>query len=456
MSRLRSLGVVLIGLSAITVTFLFVRVSAFDCCVPALLSSMAARFAQGAQVTVYLDSSSGFTSDELTLITDGIESWNNVQSNAGITFTVVVTNSPPAPGTHNTVVGRYNDVHSNSAVAALTMHQDGDTTYGTLVFNKNIREGNEALPAVLRTTARHEMGHGQGLDNAYNCPGGSTVMNPSPNEETYVTPCDVEAINSVPTYPSTPTPTPACTQLQFSCSTSPECCSGFCGEWNFVCMDCLQNPQEPSERCMSQACTSCYSNGGVYCTGTGGNCWTPILVDVNGDGFVLTNAKQGVNFDDGNGTILRTAWTVASGDDAWLVLDRDGNGAIDNGTELFGNAAPQPPVTPGQLKNGFRALEQFDIPANGGNGDRVLDQQDSIFGVLRLWQDFNHNGISEPAELHSLPDLGLRSISLVYKEAKRRDANGNTFRYRAKVVDTNGTQLGRWVYDVFLQAKRAS
>jgi len=455
MSRLTSVGIVFIGLAAIAVTFLCIRVSAFDCCWPLLLSEMAPRFAQGAQVTVYLDSSSGFTSDELTLITDGIQSWNNIQSNAGITFTVVVTNSPPAAGTHNTVVGKYNDVHSNSAVAALTMHRDGQTIYGTLVFNKNIREGNEALPAVLRTTARHEMGHGQGLDNSLGCPSGTTVMNPSPNEETYVTPCDVDGINSQPSYPPTPTPTPACTELQFSCSTSSECCSGFCGEWNFVCMDCLQNPQEPGEGCMSQACTSCYANGGVYCSGFGGNCWTPILVDVNGDGFVLTNAEQGVNFDDGNGTVLRTAWTVASDDDAWLVLDRDGNGAIDNGTELFGNAAPQPPVAPGQLKNGFRALQQFDVPANGGNGDELLDQQDRIFAALRLWQDFNHDGISEPSELHSLPDLRLRSISLTYRESKRRDGNGNTFRYRAKVVDTNGTQLGRWVYDVFLQAKRA-
>jgi len=85
MSRFTSVGMVLSGLSAIAITFLFVRVSAFDCCEPPPLNSMAARFAQGAQVTVYLDSSSGFTSDELTLITDGIQSWNNVQSNAGIT-----------------------------------------------------------------------------------------------------------------------------------------------------------------------------------------------------------------------------------------------------------------------------------------------------------------------------------------------------------------------------------
>jgi hypothetical protein len=207
---------------------------------------------------------------------------------------------------------------------------------------------------------------------------------------------------------------------------------------------------------MSESCTSCYANGGVYCTGFGGNCWTPILIDVRGDGFALTNAQQGVDFDDGNGTILRTAWTVGSSDDAWLVLDRNRNGAIDNGTELFGNAAPQEPVNPGQLKNGFRALQQFDLTPNGGNHDQLIDQRDGIFALLKLWQDENHNGTSEPSELHSLPELGLRSIALDYKESKRKDGNGNTFRYRSKVADTQGTQLGRWAYDVFLQANRAN
>ena len=205
---------------------------------------------------------------------------------------------------------------------------------------------------------------------------------------------------------------------------------------------------------MSQTCASCYNQGGVYCTGQGGNCWTPIIVDVNGNGFSLTNAEHGVDFNDGNGTILRTAWTTANSDDAWLVLDRNGNGLIDDATELFGNAAPQPPVSPGELKNGFRALSQYDAPQNGGNGDGVLDQHDGTFDSLRLWQDTNHNGISEVSELHSLRQLGLRSIDLDYKLARRKDKNRNTFRYRAKVLDVRGAQLGRWAFDVFLDARR--
>jgi len=74
---------------------------------------------------------------------------------------------------------------------------------------------------------------------------------------------------------------------------------------------------------------------------------------------------------------------------------------------------------------------------------QVADNQDAIFSSLRLWQDVNHNGISEPEELHTLPELSVESISLDYREARRRDRYGNVFRYRAKVYGTNHTDLGR-------------
>jgi hypothetical protein len=52
--------------------------------------------------------------------------------------------------------------------------------------------------------------------------------------------------------------------------------------------------------------------------------------------------------------------------------------------------------------------------------------------------------------LHTLTELGLRSIGLDYKESERTDRYGNRFRYRAKVYGADGQQLGRWAYDVFL------
>ena len=117
---------------------------------------------------------------------------------------------------------------------------------------------------------------------------------------------------------------------------------------------------------------------------------------------------------------------------------------------MFGNTTPQLPPTGGEQMNGFRALALYDGFGYGGNGDGEITEQDAIFRYLKLWQDKNHNGVSESCELFTLQQLGIAKIDLDYRLSNRVDQYGNQFRFRSKVRDMYDAQIGRWAWDVYL------
>ncbi|WP_049791086.1 calcium-binding protein [Paracidovorax avenae] len=165
----------------------------------------------------------------------------------------------------------------------------------------------------------------------------------------------------------------------------------------------------------------------------------PLVLDLDGDGIeaVGIDPTRPILFDhDGDGTRNATGWI--KGDDGIVVLDRNGNGLIDSGRELFGDQTLREGAQAGQgmfYANGYEALAGQD-----GNGDGVIDAADTAYGQLRIWKDVNQDGISQVGELHTLSDLGIARLNVKGQRSSIDLGNGNTQPWSGSFTRMDGSQ----------------
>ncbi|MCV0425006.1 MAG: tandem-95 repeat protein, partial [Roseibium sp.] len=160
----------------------------------------------------------------------------------------------------------------------------------------------------------------------------------------------------------------------------------------------------------------------------------PLIFDLDGDGIETIAIEDGdVYFDiDGDFFAEKTGWL--SGDDGFLTLDKNGNGRVDDITELFGGIG----------QSGLQDLAGYD-----DNGDGKIDATDAIWSELKIWQDVNQDGVSQDEELSSLDDLGILSISLAGTDVNSETPQGATLLTRGEFTWASGG-IGT-VYDAIFE-----
>ncbi len=145
----------------------------------------------------------------------------------------------------------------------------------------------------------------------------------------------------------------------------------------------------------------------------------PLALDLDGDGIETLGAADATTIlfnHNGDNTANGTGWLKP--DDGWLVFDRNGNGTIDDGSELFGvNTQKAPGVL---ATSGFDALSALD-----DNSDGVFNSSDAQFANVRVWRDLNQDGVSQANELASLADLNITAINLAHDQERVDLGNGN-------------------------------
>lgn len=301
-------------------------------------------------------------------------------------------------------------------------NSSGNIDYNVLIhgghslytMNKNLfnyPDGNGAVNSHLTNTAATGSQLPYGCNYAYM--GGSATTNTT----TYSQSMRSNTLCfSDPTTGYTPQPPEGCTPTEYDPCTGGG--GGGAGTWNY--RDCGYNNVEQ------------------------GGCASPIVINPVSSKYTLSGEADPVLFDlDGDGARETATWISRDSDVAFLALDRNGNGTIDDGAELFGNHTPLPGGA--AAPNGFAALAVYDA-----NGDGIIDSSDPIWFSLLLWTDRNHDGQSSPDEIVPISQTAVTGVELGYRTVGRRDQYGNYFRYKGMARIGN---VRRPIYDVFFRIK---
>ena len=220
----------------------------------------------------------------------------------------------------------------------------------------------------------------------------------------------------------------------------------------------VSNDLMSGDICMSTSDDQgCLSDGGSGGGGTDDNgdagecgggepgCGSPIVLDLGSDSYRFTSAADGVFFDlRVEGVPQRVAWTRAGVENAFLAMDRNHNGRVDDGSELFGNYT--------FLRSGERAQHGFEALAElDDNGDATVDARDSAWPALLLWIDRDHDGVSSSLELQRVVDSVVTALQTNHTVVGRRDQWGNLYRYMAHFTLGRAAEPRRAYYDVFFR-----
>ncbi|HAD9381739.1 TPA: hypothetical protein IAU40_004437, partial [Salmonella enterica subsp. enterica serovar Albany] len=160
------------------------------------------------------------------------------------------------------------------------------------------------------------------------------------------------------------------------------------------------------------------------------NTFSPLILDLDGDGVETLPLSSNVFFDhDGNKYAENTGWVAP--DDGLLVMDRNGDGLIDTGRELFGNNTLL--ENGKRAENGYEALRELDK-----NGDGVLDNRDAAWQHIRVWRDTNSNGKVDAGELLTLDEAGVASIGTSWISSSYVDGQNNAHKQTGTFTFTDG------------------